>query len=1135
MSFATVAAGSAGFRTIGVAIRGDATSLTSALARGTRDVRAFETQTTASAGRLSGAWKLGLAATTIAVLVLVKTLTGAGMAAAGFESRMRNVNTLIRESDAGLASISKSVLDLSTKLPTGANDLAEGLYQVASSGFAGAEGLTVLEASGRAASAGISSTENAVTAITAVLNAYGLSASSANDVSDVLFQTVNLGVVEFDQLTGVIGDVVGMAAAAKVPIQDVGAAIATMTLSGLSANESGTSLNRLLTQLIQPSEALAATYHQLGYESGAMALETKGLFGVMEDLRKATGGSVEAYLRLFPEIRGARGAFNLAADEGRTYARVQEQVANQSVTLGATQRALDEQLRAASNQWRVFTNTLTAGAIELGGQVLPAFTAVLDVLQDLAADAVPTLNQALAVTQPLWATLSAVGADIVGILGALMDAAVPVARTIGGIAAGATLAGLQVLATSLEAVTGFLAEHPALVVAVAALWASRYLPSITAVAGGLQRFTIAARTQSASALGMITDQIRYQQVLQRGAVFNGTATGQIGRFSAAMSAARTTTVGLGRAMVSSGLATAGLTIGIMAVVHAAQTGADEVKAAIADLTSGITDFSGPEVEQALAGLQDIRAEYEALAAWDDSWEPGRNTISAYVDYDALIATGNAIADLNEKAANTTVNLIAVAQATGMTVAELSKLQAAQGIDLTFASGTEQAKAGRDQLIAYLQDIERQTGTSAEAITSAVGGSLDEWEAFGKAIQAATDKAQQAAMSAMDVVGAWKPNIGIQEEADAVESLADAQEALAEARLRMQEAQAEEDPSDRSMRSAQETVIDAEKRVADAEARLTEAQTAKTEGTLEAFYARSIALGEAFSRDLNEAVQMGLDPAVMSKLLQQGPEQAGPILTQLVGDHSGRLIEMVNASEQAISEITGQIAEQARLTAMAVNSSTDELSRDLPNALSIQSLSWQGNTPEEIAAKLGLDAERVRQIAEAFGITIAEGIQAGFSSVPQLNDRGSDTNYYGGRFAQAPWKPSTGSGFGAGGIYPGYTPGRDIGMIGVSGGEAIMRPEWTRAVGPAAVNWWNYLARSGGEAAVRRAMTAYMGGFAGGGIAGAYQPAAQVVTVPVQSTHRYFSPIYAGQIVTPDVAGFASQARRMRARENRIGG
>lgn len=77
-----------------------------------------------------------------------------------------------------------------------------------------------------------------------------------------------------------------------------------------------------------------------------------------------------------------------------------------------------------------------------------------------------------------------------------------------------------------------------------------------------------------------------------------------------------------------------------------------------------------------------------------------------------------------------------------------------------------------------------------------------------------------------------------------------------------------------------------------------------------------------------------------------------------------------------------------------------------------------------------------------------------------------------------------SGFASGGIYPGYTPGRDIGMAAVSGGEAIMRPEWTRAVGSDFVHGANKAARRGGVAGAEQYMRQrFMGAYAGGGIIG----------------------------------------------------
>ncbi|MFC3986433.1 NlpC/P60 family protein [Streptosporangium jomthongense] len=79
----------------------------------------------------------------------------------------------------------------------------------------------------------------------------------------------------------------------------------------------------------------------------------------------------------------------------------------------------------------------------------------------------------------------------------------------------------------------------------------------------------------------------------------------------------------------------------------------------------------------------------------------------------------------------------------------------------------------------------------------------------------------------------------------------------------------------------------------------------------------------------------------------------------------------------------------------------------------------------------------------------------------------------------------------GGIYPGYTPGKDVGLAAVSGGEAIMRPEWTRAVGEDYVHSANAAARKGGVGGVARFLgiagdpggAGFAGAFASGGIVG----------------------------------------------------
>ncbi|MFE4624657.1 hypothetical protein [Streptomyces mirabilis] len=75
------------------------------------------------------------------------------------------------------------------------------------------------------------------------------------------------------------------------------------------------------------------------------------------------------------------------------------------------------------------------------------------------------------------------------------------------------------------------------------------------------------------------------------------------------------------------------------------------------------------------------------------------------------------------------------------------------------------------------------------------------------------------------------------------------------------------------------------------------------------------------------------------------------------------------------------------------------------------------------------------------------------------------------------------GFASGGVLPGYSPGKDVhkfysptgGGLELSGGEAIMRPEFTRAVGSGFVGAMNSIAKSRGSQGVKAALAPVFGG------------------------------------------------------------
>jgi len=186
------------------------------------------------AGKAVGTFAIGVGVTSV-------------KAFAEFEKELQNVNTLLGpKSEKTLENLKKKILALPPELGT-ATDLTRGLYQTISAGIEPTKAIEFLTASAKAAKAGLTDTFTAVDAMTSVLNSYGLEASKATNISNLMFETVKRGKTTFPELASAIGKVAASAASVGLPFDKVAAALATMTKSGLSTAEAVTSLRAILT------------------------------------------------------------------------------------------------------------------------------------------------------------------------------------------------------------------------------------------------------------------------------------------------------------------------------------------------------------------------------------------------------------------------------------------------------------------------------------------------------------------------------------------------------------------------------------------------------------------------------------------------------------------------------------------------------------------------------------------------------------------------------------------------------------------------------------------------------------------------------------------------------------------------
>jgi len=223
------------------------------------------------------------------------TAVAAPMVASGkvfgdFENQMKMVSTMLAEPEKYMDAFSRGIRKLSVDFGESTDVLAKGLYDLLSASVDPAHALDVLAVATKSAKGGMTDTAVAVDGLTSVLNAFQMSADQAGHVADVMFQTVKRGKLTFADLAANIGKVAPMARAAGMSMEDMMAAIATMTRQGLGTDEASTRLVNILKNAPDQARDIAALIQKY---------VGKGLSEIQVD---------------FPEIRAAGGIAALAAD-----------------------------------------------------------------------------------------------------------------------------------------------------------------------------------------------------------------------------------------------------------------------------------------------------------------------------------------------------------------------------------------------------------------------------------------------------------------------------------------------------------------------------------------------------------------------------------------------------------------------------------------------------------------------------------------------------------------------------------------------------------------------------------------------------------------------------------------------------
>lgn len=334
-------------------------------------------------------------------------------AAAQFETSTAMVATIADTSQKSLSDISKEVRTYSNETGEAASDMAEATYQAISASVNTADAASFAGTATKLAVGGFTSATTAVDVLTTAINAYGLAASDATQLSDYLITTQNLGKTSVDQLAQSVGKVIPLASAYNVQMDNLSSAYAVLTANGIATAESGTYLKSMLNELGDTgSDVSEVLLNSTGKTFAQLMEQGYSLGDVMAMLGDAVDGDSTTFNALWSSTEAGIGAlslFNAGADK---YNSVLDSM---RTSAGATEKAYSTMADTTDKSKQRMENSFNNLKISVGDVLNPALTQVYEGFTSVFAGMSDFVDEHPAVV----AAISAIAVGVGGFTGAL--------------------------------------------------------------------------------------------------------------------------------------------------------------------------------------------------------------------------------------------------------------------------------------------------------------------------------------------------------------------------------------------------------------------------------------------------------------------------------------------------------------------------------------------------------------------------------------------------------------------------------------------------------------------------------------------------------------------------------------------
>lgn len=313
-----------------------------------------------------------LADITDSILKLDLALSAAAVGLTGYAIKLADdfgtafaeIATLIGEPASSLQDFKNQIQAYAEQSGQSFDEITNATYNAISAGVDYKDSLQLIAQAETLSLAGRADLGTTTKALVSTMNAFGAEMSEAGDYADIFFTTVQKGQTTLPELADSIGNVAPLAAQAGLSFEELGAAVAAITAgAGISTTEAMTALQGAISNLIKPSKDASDLAAELGIEFNSTALRSKGLAGVLSDVKDATGGNVDQMAQLFGNVRALKAVLPLTGTAADDFASIMQTMENRTGAAATAAKELETDLGRLT---QTLQNNVSSALISFG-------------------------------------------------------------------------------------------------------------------------------------------------------------------------------------------------------------------------------------------------------------------------------------------------------------------------------------------------------------------------------------------------------------------------------------------------------------------------------------------------------------------------------------------------------------------------------------------------------------------------------------------------------------------------------------------------------------------------------------------------------------------------------------------------